>query len=115
MTNIGTAGWFQTQLSGIVEYEITDLVPATAAPVVRRETSEALAMSAPVVRIGVVLALALTSLVGGLTSIVSSKSRTKREVIWNRLPALPPIPQSRQAVRGLALVSAAGLMDCFEH
>ena len=115
MSSIGTTNWFQAQLIGIVEDEISDLVNPELEPAVRGGTAEALAMSHPLVRIGVVSTLALTSLVSSVTSLASGRSRAGRAAIWNGLPALPPIPQARQAVRGLALVSAAGFMDSHEH
>lgn len=105
----GTAAWFESQLNGIVETELLGLADSALEPLVRRETADALAMAAPIVRLGVVSSLAIPA-VAGAFGTQTTKSRNRRALIWGKLPGVPPFEQSRQAVRGLCLVAVAGLM-----
>ena len=114
MRVIGTPAWFEKQLAGIVGEELSGLANPDLEPLVRRETADALALSAPIVRLGVASTLAVTALAQSLGLQASRRTTQGRALVWNRLPNVPPFQQSRQAVRGLCLVSAAGLMRSFD-
>ena len=110
MRVIGTPAWFERQLAGIIGDELVDLADPTLERLVRRETADALALAAPIVRFGVISTLVFTAIAEILGTPTYMGSTQRRALAWNRLPSLPPFQQSRQAVRGLCLVSAAGLM-----
>ena len=114
MSVVGTPAWFERQLAGIVGQELAGLADSVLEPLVRRETADALALAAPIVRLGVISTLAVTAVAEIFGPPASMPSTQRRALIWNRLPNLPPFQQSRQAVRGLCLVSAAGLMSSFD-
>jgi len=111
---VGTSAWFERQLAGIVGDELADIADPVLEPFVRQETADALALAAPIVRLGVVSTLAFTAIAGIFGTPASMPSTQRRAFVWNRLPNVPPFGQSRQAVRGLCLVSAAGLMSSFD-
>lgn len=114
MRVVGTPAWFEKQLAGIVGEELSGLANPALEPLVRRETADALALAAPIVRLGVISTLALTAIAEIFGTPAYKRSTQRRALVWNRLPNVPPFQQSRQAVRGLCLVSAAGLMGSLD-